>query len=80
MKPHEKIAMDFRDLLSKRGESAYKNLKKFFERQKEDFYEAKILELQARGINRQDSIIKARQGWVSVAKFLIMWWELGAGR
>ncbi|MBK1993879.1 endonuclease, partial [Campylobacter novaezeelandiae] len=66
MKFYEKIALNFREFLAKEGEKAYKNLKNFFEIQKQNFYNEKIKELKSLGLNEQDSIIKARQGWVSV--------------
>lgn len=66
MKPYEKIVQNFRDFVSKHGNEAYRNLKTFFESQKQEFYVQKINELYLRGFEEQDCIIKARQGWVSV--------------
>lgn len=66
MKPYEKISINFKSFLETQGQEAYKNLKVFFETQKQEFYENKILELQHNGIAKQEAIIKARQGWVSV--------------
>lgn len=66
MKPYKKIANDFRDFLLEKGNEAYSHLKDFFVIQKEQFYTAKIDELKEQGLNEQDAINKARQGWVSV--------------
>lgn len=66
IKPHEKISANFKLFLEKEGKKAYVKLKTFFETQKQEFYESKIEELRQKGINKQEAIIKARQGWVSV--------------
>ena len=66
MKPYEKIANDFRAFLLEKGNEAYSHLKDFFVIQKEQFYTARINELKEQGLNEQDAINKARQGWVSV--------------
>lgn len=66
MKPYEKIAQDFKAFLVECGDEAYSHLKGFFAIQKEQFYTARINELKGQGLNEQDAINKARQGWVSV--------------
>lgn len=49
-----------------KGSGVYGYLKDFFAMQKEQFYTAKISELKTQGLNEQEAINKARQGWVSV--------------
>lgn len=66
METHKRIEQNFKELLSKNGDDAYKNLKSFFAKQKDDFYQEKIKELTLQGYNQQDCMIKARQSWVSV--------------
>lgn len=66
VKPYEKISINFKSFLEAQGQEAYKNLKVFFDTQKQEFYNEKIAELQNNGIEKQEAIIKARQGWVSV--------------
>ena len=66
MKPYEKIANDFKAFSLEKGNETYSHLKDFFAIQKEQFYTAKIDELKEQGLDEQDAINKARQGWVSV--------------
>ncbi|RDU67978.1 BsaWI family type II restriction enzyme [Helicobacter equorum] len=66
MKPYEKISINFKNFLEAKGQEAYKNLKIFFDAQKQEFYNDKIAELQNNGVDKQEAVIKARQAWVSV--------------
>ncbi|MCI7711305.1 MAG: BsaWI family type II restriction enzyme [Helicobacter sp.] len=66
MKPYEKISINFKNFLEAKGQEAYKNLKIFFDAQKQEFYNDKITELQNNGVDKQEAVIKARQAWVSV--------------
>ena len=64
MKPYEKISINFKNFLEAKGQEAYKNLKVFFDAQKQEFYNDKIAELQNNGVDKQEAVIKARQAWV----------------
>ena len=66
MKYNEKILQNFHDFVKKEKDSAYKQLKQFFDDEKRKYYDDRILELQESGLSDEDSIVKARQGWVSV--------------
>lgn len=65
-KPHEKIALNFKNFLLKEGQNAYIKLKDFFKEQKDLFYNDKIFQFEKEGLSHEQAVIKTRQGWVSV--------------
>lgn len=65
-KPYEIIVDNFRNFLSARGNIAYQELESFFCSEKTKFYNEKYDLYLRDGIDKEEAIIKARQGWVSV--------------
>ena len=66
MKPNEIVVQNFLSFYKLYRNNAFRKIKEFLSNQKEIFYENKISELQNNGLSKEEAVIKARQGWVSV--------------